>query len=38
MGFEAEFRDEVGEKFVEDSLGCFKGIGDVSVCEEEVLD
>lgn len=38
MGFEAEFGNEVGEKFVEDSLGCFKGIWDVSVCEEEVLD
>ena len=37
MGFEAELGDEVCEKFVEDALRCFEGIGRVSVREEEVL-
>lgn len=38
MGFEAEFGDKVREEFIENALGCFEGIGDVSVSEEEVLE
>jgi len=38
VGFEAEFGDEVGEKLVEYFFGGIKGVRDVAVGIEEVLD
>jgi hypothetical protein len=35
--FETEFRDEVGEKLIENTLRRIEGLLDVSMGEEEVL-
>lgn len=38
MRFEADFCDEVGEEFIEDTFGGVEAWLGVSVCEKEVLD
>jgi hypothetical protein len=38
VSFEAEFRDKLGEEFIEDTFGRVEGLRDVSVGKEEMLD
>lgn len=38
MGFEAELRDEIGQKLIEDLLGRIKRLRNIAMSVKEVLD